>query len=213
MRLAFARGARALLVTIFLASTAAPASADWLLTPYAGVVFGGAANTLDIADLDDEFQQRFNVGGSITFMGGGVFGFEVDYSLSPNFFQITQNGETIDIPLLDIDSSLSTLMANAVVGVPIGGTSGAGVRPYVAGGISATEFFDDLSTNELGINFGGGVHVFFSDNVGFRGDLRYFRGLSTDDDTIVEDILDESFGLEDFEYWRGTLGVTFRFGG
>ena len=153
-------------------------------------------------------------------MGGGIFGFEIDYTLAPNFFQITQGGEDIDIPLFDIDSSLSTLMANAVVGIPIGGTTGGGVRPYVAGGIglmraniSVTDLFDDLSRNELGINFGGGVHAFFSDNVGIRGDLRYFRGLETEDDSIGEDILDEEFGLEDFDYWRATVGITFRFGG
>ena len=79
--------------------------------------------------------------------------------------------------------------------------------------ISVTDLFDDLSTNELGVNFGGGVHVFFSDNVGLRGDLRYFRALDTDDDNVVEDLLAEEFGLADFDYWRATIGVTFRFGG
>ena len=57
------------------------------------------------------------------------------------------------------------------------------------------------------------LHAFFSDNVGIRGDLRYFRGLETEDDSIGEDILDEEFGLEDFDYWRATVGITFRFGG
>jgi opacity protein-like surface antigen len=205
---------------VFLGGAAAPASADWLLTPYAGVVFGGAANTLDIDDFDDEFEERFNVGGSVTFMGGGIFGFEIDYTFAPNFFQIAQGADDLDIPLLDIDSSLSTLMANAVLGIPIGGTNGGGVRPYIAGGvglmranISVTDLFDDLSTNELGINVGGGLHVFFGDNVGLRGDVRYFRGLSNDDDEIVDEILGDEFGLDDFDYWRATLGITFRFGG
>jgi opacity protein-like surface antigen len=220
MSRSFANGARVALALLLLLALPRSASADWLLTPYVGVVFGGDANTLDIDDLDDEFRERFNIGGSITFMGGGVFGFEIDYSFSPNFFQITEGGEDIDIPLLDIDSSLSTLMANAIVGIPVGGTTGGGVRPYVTGGIglmraniSVTDLFDDLSTNELGVNFGGGVHVFFSDNVGLRGDLRYFRALDTDDDNVVEDLLAEEFGLADFDYWRATIGVTFRFGG
>ena len=79
--------------------------------------------------------------------------------------------------------------------------------------ISVTDLFDDLSTNELGVNVGGGLHVFFSDNFGLRGDVRYFRGLSNDDDEIVDDIIDDEFGLDDFDYWRATLGITFRFGG
>jgi hypothetical protein len=75
--------------------------------------------------------------------------------------------------------------------------------------------FDELSTNELGINVGGGVNVFFSDNLGLRGDLRYFRGLEqTNDDDPAEDddFADEDIGLEDFHFWRATVGLVFRFG-
>ena len=97
------------------------------------------------------------------------------------------------------------------------------MRPYITGGaglmranINADEFFENLSTNDLAINVGGGVHVFFNDNLGIRGDLRYFRGLEQqDDDDPLEDddFADEDFGLEDFDYWRATIGITFRFGG
>ena len=95
--------------------------------------------------------------------------------------------------------------------------------PYVTGGIGLLranigfeDLFDDLSTNELGMNVGGGIHVFFSDNIGIRGDLRYFRGLGQqedDDPAEDDDFIDEDFGLDDFDFWRGTIGVTFRFGG
>jgi hypothetical protein len=56
------------------------------------------------------------------------------------------------------------------------------------------------------MNIGGGAHVFFTDNVGIRGDLRYFRGLQGGDDDGLD------LDLEDFDFWRGTVGVTFRFG-
>ncbi|MGE0864485.1 MAG: outer membrane beta-barrel protein [Vicinamibacterales bacterium] len=212
---------RTALVLLILGGAARPASADWLFTPYLGVVFGGAANTFDINDLDDEFEQRLNFGGSLAWMGNGIVGFEVDYGVAPNFFQF--KGPEDDIELLDFDSSMQTLMANLTLGAPIGGTTGPGIRPYASGGLglmrsnlsSPTDLFDDLSTNELGVNVGGGVHVFFSDNVGLRGDVRYFRGLQQqDDDDPVEDddFIDEDFGLEDFDFWRATLGITFRFG-
>lgn len=209
-------GAQAALAIFFLGGAATPASADWLLTPYFGIVFGGAANTVDISDFDEAFEQRVTFGGSAAWMGSGIIGFEVDYSLTPNFFQITDGGEDFD--LFNVDSSVSTLMGNLIVGAPVGGTDGP-VRPYVAAGIglmranlNAGDLFDNLSTNELGINAGGGVHVFFTDNIGLRGDLRYFRGLQQEDDDDPDDFIDGDFGLEDFDYWRATIGLTFRFG-
>jgi opacity protein-like surface antigen len=208
-------GGRVALTVLFLTGAATPASADWLLTPYLGIVFGGAANTVDIEDFDESFEQRFTFGASVGWMGGGKVGFEVDFSQSPNFFQVTEGGEDFD--LLNIDSSITTFMANILVGA-----SSGTVRPYFAGGagllranISADELFENLSTNELGINVGGGLNIFFSDNVGLRGDVRYFRGLQQEDDDDPDpddDFIDEDFGLEDFDYWRGTIGLTFRFG-
>lgn len=213
---------RTVLVAVFLSAVARPAAADWLFTPYLGVVFGGAANTFDVEEFDDQFESRFTFGGSLSWMGGGIFGFEVDYSLAPNFFQL--KGAEEDIELLDLDSSIQTFMGNLIVGVPVGGTTGGGIRPYLAGGVglmranieSPADLFDNLSTNETGFNVGGGLHVFFSDNVGLRGDIRYFRALEQGDDDDPDeddDFIDEDFGLEDFDYWRATIGVTFRFGG
>lgn len=202
---------RAALVLLFVAGAARPASADWLFTPYLGLVFGGAANTFDVEDIDDNFEQRFNFGGSLAWMGEGIVGVEFDYSLSPNFFQV--KGPTDDIELLDLNSSVQSLMANLIVGIPVGGTSGPGIRPYLAGGIGllranlddAEDLFDDLSTNELGFNVGGGLKGFFTDNVGLQGDIRYFRAVNQDGD-------DDGFVLEDFDFWRGTVGIVFRFG-
>lgn len=48
---------------------------------------------------------------------------------------------------------------------------------------------------------------FFGDRVGMRGDIRYFRGLQNDDDG------GRDLDLKDFSFWRGAIGVTFRFGG
>ena len=110
-------------------------------------------------------------------------------------------------------------MGNLVIGAPIGGTEGPGFRPYGSGGIgllrssvSGGDFFEDLSSNELGINIGGGAYIFFTDNVGLRGDIRYFRSLQGDDDEDDDDDLVE-LEVDDFDFWRATVGVTFRFGG
>ncbi len=203
---------RAALVLLILGSAAKPASADWLLTPYVGVVFGGSANNFNVNDLSDEFEQRISFGAGLTWMGAGIVGMELDYHLAPNFYQIT--GGDGDIELFDLDSSVQTLMANVVLGAPLGGTSGPGVRPYAVAGIGlmraslsgADNLFDNLSQNELGVNVGGGVHVFFSDAIGLRGDARYFRALEKGDDG------GQDLDFEDFDFWRATVGLTFRFG-
>ena len=207
------------LVLLFVAGMARPASADWLFTPYLGINFAGAANSVDLADLREDFDERINFGGSLAGMGAGIFGFEVDFNYTPNFFQITEGGEVTD--LIDVNSSMTTFMGNLILGIPLGGTSGFGIRPYLAGGIGLMraniefdDLFENLSTNDLALNVGGGINMFFSDSVGIRGDLRYFRDLAqeSDDPLTDEDFIDSDFGLVDFDYWRATVGVTFRFG-
>jgi opacity protein-like surface antigen len=198
----------AALGTLLVGTAPRPASADWLFTPFVGANFGGNANFGDFNDFDDEVERRVDFGASLGWMGKGIVGFEVDFGYSPNFFQDTIGDANFEFG----DSNVTTLMANVLVGAPIGGQHGAGIRPYASGGVgliraSATgsTFFRDLTTNDFGLNVGGGVQGFFTDNIGIRGDVRYFRSLQ---DNEPDDELD--LGLSDFDFWRGTVGVTFR---
>jgi hypothetical protein len=206
--------------SVILAILVAPAkaSADWLFTPFIGTAFNGAfATGFDDSFEDDEFERRFTYGASLGHMGSGVFGFELDFSYSPNFFETIGGGDG-DGFTFAADSNVTTLMANMVLGAPIGGQSGPGLRPYGVAGIGllrtkltgAGDFFDigDVSNNDLGYNIGGGIVGFISDNIGIRGDVRYFRAFNGGED---EDAID--FSLSDFTYWRASLGLTFRFGG
>jgi opacity protein-like surface antigen len=201
--------------------TASPARADWLLTPYIGGVFGGASNQFSFDDNDDEFEQRMNVGLSFGYYTRGIFGFEVDYGVAPNFFQFT--GGTGNFDLLDLDSSVQTLMGNVVLTWPLGGDAGR-VRPYASAGLgtirtqlrSESDVFDDITSNDTGYNFGAGVHFLAGGRFGLRLDVRYFRGFeSIDDEDPIEDnpFFDQPFANEVFNFWRGTVGLTFRFGG
>jgi opacity protein-like surface antigen len=200
---------RTALLLVFLGGIATPASADWLLTPYLGVTFGGSANFGNVGDLEDNFERKVAYGLNAAWMGAGALGFEIDFGTTPNFYQNTSGTGDFDWG----DSNVTTLMANLVVGAPIGGQSGVGFRPYGSAGlgllrsnVSSIGLFDNVRTNELGYNLGAGAHVFFSDNLGLRGDVRYFRGLERGSD-------DDLFELRarDLNFWRGTLGVTFRF--
>src|SRR5688572_19699137 len=171
---------RATLVLVFVTGMAKPASADWLFTPYLGITFSGAANTIDVDNFDEEFRRRTNFGASLAAMSGGIFGLEFDFNHTRNFFQITEGGGDVDF--FDVDSGLTTLMGNVIIGIPVGGSTGGGVRPYFSGGaglmranIKVEDLLEDLSTNDLAVNVGGGVHVFFGDNIGIRGDLKIGR--------------------------------------
>jgi len=207
------------LALLIVGSVAAPARADWFATPYFGVVFGGAANQFSIVDLDDKFEQRVTFGGSIGYRTKGVFGFELDYGVTPNFFQFTGGGNNFD--LLDFDSSVQTIMGNVVLAIPVGGSSGVGFQPYVTVGVgtirtqlrSASDVFDDITSNDSAFNVGGGADFFMATHFGLRADVRYIRGFeSIDDEDPIEDnpFFDEPFAQEAFNFWRGSLGLTFR---
>jgi opacity protein-like surface antigen len=196
---------------VLIASVAAPtkASADWLLTPFVGWNWGGAANFLDLDDFDDEFEQRGTFGASLGWMGAGIAGFEVDFGYTPNFFENTAGTGNFEFG----DSNVTTLMGNLILGVPIGGQSGLGFRPYAVGGlgliksrIGDAEDFFNVDSTDWGFNVGAGAMFFFTDNFGLRGDVRYFRSL---EDNEPDDEFDVAFA--DFRFWRGTVGATFRF--
>lgn len=219
MNKAFKPLLRTALTLLFLGSLAAPARADWFLTPYFGAAFGGASNQFVLNDLDDEFEQRVNFGGSLGWRSQGIFGFEIDYNVAPNFFQFT--GGTNNFDLFDFDSSVQTLMGNVVIAVPVGGSTGMGFQPYLSAGLgtirtqlrSESDVFDDITSNDSGFNVGGGAHFFLGSHFGIRADVRYIRGFeSLDDEDPIEDspFFDQRIATEVFNYSRGTVGLTFR---
>jgi len=188
------------------------ASADWVLTPFVGWNFKGAADILapDGSDFDDRFETKINYGVSLAAMGAGAIGFEVDFGYSPNFFETSTTANGFQFTN---DSNVTTLTGNAILAIPIGGQHGGGVRPYVVGGVGLIRtnvadvggLFDVNSKNDFGFDVGGGIMGFFSDNVGVRGDIRYFRSFTGSEDNLT------GLGISDFNFWRGSVGVSFRF--
>ncbi|MGE5813168.1 MAG: outer membrane protein [Acidobacteriota bacterium] len=182
------------------------ASADWMFTPFVGLGTGSSIKDISGRELDSQTKATYGAG--LTWMGAGILGFDVDFGYTPNFF-----GDDPDFG----DSNVTTLMVNAIVGAPIGGQHGAGIRPYAVGGIgllrqrvnSANSFFNDVSRNDMGFDLGGGVSGFFTDNVGIRGDVRYFRKLKGGDSNSPNNL--DIFDVDTLSFWRGTVGVNFRF--
>jgi hypothetical protein len=143
--------------------TPVQAKADGFFSPWAGTQFGSNINN-----------GRAGVGVSAGGMGAGVIGGEFDFGFSPSFF-----GTKTDFG----NNTLLDVMGNLIVGVPIGGQYGAGVRPYLVGGVGLVRtqidggqvFHPATSNNEFGSDLGGGVMGYFNDHAGLRGDLRYIR--------------------------------------
>ena len=198
---------RKLLISSALALALIPATANaqqgWFVTPFVGANFGGSANFEDFSDFDDEVEKRIDFGATVGW-NPHIVGFEVDLGWSPNFFENTVGNSNFEFG----DSNVTTLMGNVLVSAP----PGRNVRPYGSAGLGLIRsrvsgigtLFDDVSRNDLGMNIGGGVTGQVTDHVGIRGDLRYFRSFENDENDNTFDL-----GLSDFDFWRGTVGVSF----
>lgn len=191
---------------VLIAGTASPAAADWIFTPFIGSTLKPGATFSEIGDFTDNLGERVTFGATATWMGAGIIGFEIDFGSTPNYFEIEAGPNDFDFG----DGNVTTLQGNLVIGAPIGGQSGPGVRPYASGGlgllrtnIDAGDVFKSINSNDLGANVGFGAHIFFNDDIGIKGDLRYFRALQQDD---------EDFSFSDFDFWRASVGLSFRFG-
>ena len=198
------------LALVLFAGVPASASADWMFTPFIGMNWGGTAGFNQAgADFEDDFERRMNFGASLSWMGAGIAGFELDFGFSPNFFENTAGGGDFAFG----DSNVTTLMANVKIGAPFGGQHGGGIRPYASGGVGLIKTrIDDpqdvfkVNSTDWGFNAGAGVAGFFSDKVGIQGDVRYFRSLEDNEPDNQFDV-----GLGSFRFWRGTVGLIFRF--
>jgi opacity protein-like surface antigen len=181
---------------LWLAPSAA--SADLLLTPFAGLTF-----------VDDAGKGKTTYGASIG--AGSLIGVELDVSR-------TQLGTFDEIPFVELQATATTVMGNLVVRVPAGP-----IQPYVSGGAGLIRVTGDVnvpllgdivsaSAQDVGGNVGGGLHIFPSPNIGIRADARYFRTLG---DLAWDEIRDID-GLDDLplprvDFWRITGGITIKF--
>lgn len=186
--------------SLILASAAAAvlapvqARADGFVTPWVGSAFGSNIQN---------GQTTFGV--SAGGMGAGIIGGEADFGWSPSYF-----GTRSDFG----NNTVMNLMGNLIVGVPVGGTSGKGIRPYVVGGAGLIRTQIDggtiarvsSSTNLFGWDAGGGVMGYFTDHVGLRGDVRYLRAVSD----LTTNVSSIDLNGDRLHFWRASVGVVIR---
>jgi opacity protein-like surface antigen len=171
---------------------AAPAYADIRVTG-----FGGVTN------VDDENKRTFGVAVTLS----SLIGVEVEAA------RATLGGFS-DVSIVDVEASLTTYMANAVVRAPVGP-----IQPYGSAGVGIVRVTGDLnvpfvgsvlsaSAQDVGWNIGGGVYLLPTPNLGVRADVRRFQtgDIEWDDITGIGDL-----PLPKFDFWRATVGLTFKF--
>jgi opacity protein-like surface antigen len=190
-------GRSSLLSAFFVAWTAAPAVAQWAVTPYLGVNVGGDVET-----------GKGGPGVSVGFLGGGL-GFEFDFQRFQHFFKDEDVADIVPDSGADVDTDAMSFMGNVVAPIRIPGV--ANLRPYGTAGLgviramfdSANDQFD-TAQNNLGLNFGGGMMYALNDRVGVRVDLRYFRA-------FVDSAMNEGGFFKDYGFLRTTFGVAVQF--
>ena len=188
------------LIFIIVGSWPAPAAADWLLSPFAGVRF--AADSTFVTGFQGSERSKFTWGSSFGLLNDKGFGVEGEFAWVPGFFEnegITPRSRVI------------TMMGNVLISTP-SGVASYGLRPYLVGGVgllharAGRERVDFVHSDLFGLDIGGGAIGPLTPRTSVRFDLRYFRNLSNDEEADV--IGDEGTQLS---FWRATLGLTFRF--
>jgi opacity protein-like surface antigen len=185
----------ALISALLITVSPSAARADVLLTPFAGLSFldGGSKTT---------YGASLGLGGLITL--------EADVART--------NLGTISAPVFDLDVHATSFMANAMVRVPVGS-----VQPYALAGVGLVRLagaftlpfegtLGDSTRSRPAYSLGGGVILYFSPNLGLRGDIRYIRpvgSLRVTDLVNVPATGDVPTGNLDIT--RATIGLTLKF--
>jgi opacity protein-like surface antigen len=174
--------------------TPAPASADLRATGFVGA-----------SRINDTNKGTF--GGAVTL--GSLIGVEFDAS------RISLGTlDNVDVPGIDVEANITTYMGNLVVRAPTGalqpyGSAGVGVAratgsvrvPFLGNVVSA-------SASDVAWNIGGGLYLFPTENLGIRADVRRFQT----GNVTWEDIANiDELPLPQFDFWRATVGLTFKF--
>lgn len=170
------------------------ARADVILVPYLGQSWSGVIN-----DAGGGYPTTF--GARLEWLSRGIFGAGVDVARTGEFLGNAQGRVR--------DSSLTTVMANIVIGGPL--PEGRGFRPYLTGGVGWLRYDVtrtsglEASATDFGFNIGAGADLMFTRHVGAEIDFRYLRNTK---DFVLAGLDFEEPNLE-YARWSGGLVVRF----
>jgi hypothetical protein len=176
-----------LLMAALLLATPVNASAEIFAVPFMGVKFGGSTSIYDLEFAADN--TKFTWGGAVMSIDDGLLGYEASFGYVLGYFE---GGDKETIPLVASGSFVIDGTASALFSVPPRLT-GYGLRPYAqaGAGLVHAQVVDDFRIFQVRrtmpvITVGAGAVGLFTNNVGLRFDVRYFRSISltTDDQSL-----------------------------
>jgi hypothetical protein len=142
-------------------------------------------------------------GASLSWLGPRAVGVELLTGFAPDF---DPTAGTFGNPV-----AVDNYMVNAIGALPMG--DAGRWQPFVSGGLGAVALrsaelstdlgFDKRQTTSLGYNVGGGLMA-FADRWGVRADMRYTADAAEADAGTRDEVLD------DLGFWRGNVGVAYR---
>jgi len=183
----------------------------WTLSGFVGSNFGASATDHSLA-----------YGGQIGYLWHGIIGGEVITEFAPTF--------KIDNVFFIEKPKVASYMANVIGALPLG--SDGRIQPYLSGGIGGIQLrstvINSIQTpaapqdtaitigtttsnqTRIGTNVGGGLMA-FTGKFGVRADVRYYRSSDSGGTTAntPADLLTQSV-LSGLDFWRGNVGVAFR---
>jgi opacity protein-like surface antigen len=137
---------------------------------------------------------------------GKIAGFETEIAFYPEVIDNSANGLA--------KSKVISFSAGALLGPTMGSTKpyfaiGAGNLHLNVTGISSVVVPnpESISNNYFTFNTGGGVIGFFTDHLGARGDLRYYRAFGIK----IDDLENAGLALDKFNFWRASFGLAIKF--
>ena len=195
---------RAALALLVLFASPRAAAADFFVTPFAGLKFGGSTSIVDLELASGK--RKFVLGIGVRVVDDGIVGYEAEFANIAGYF--ADEEAALKRPVVKPGSYVNDLTASVVLSLPPGFTGG-GLRPYavIGGGVihAQSEDFAEVLTvrrTVAALNLGVGAVGMITNNVGVRFDLRHLRSLANDPPT----------GLvgHQISYSRFTIGLLLR---
>lgn len=189
----------------------------WVASGWVGSSFATRVNVLqETPNFDDNVNAGVTYGGQVGYLWHGIVGGEFLADFAPHV--------SLDNPILSKDPHVNSYMGNVIAAFPFG--ADGEFQPFISGGfgsigmrasvfnppdINDVVTTDSVNSNRWGSDVGAGMMV-FGDRWGVRGDVRWFRA-STNNNISTDNTFSEAVTqnlLSDLRFWRGTLGLAFR---
>jgi hypothetical protein len=189
----------------------------WVASGFIGSSFSTSSNTLqNTLESDNNVPAGLTYGGQVGYLWHGIVGGEFIADFAPDV--------GFDSILLASQPHVNSYMGNVIGAYPFG--SNGQYQPYLSGGFGSIGVRGDFFTLPDGVgnriaveaheqrwggNLGGGMFAYVN-RFGVRGDVRWYRSSGgndiLNDNTLADDAARAL--LSDLHFWRGTLGLAFR---